>query len=82
MRTIKGLALGMALMLALALSASAQTQCAPPGDVPTPPCVAAHIVPEDSGASGETITSTSSPEDVLTISETTLGVLLSALSVF
>jgi len=82
MRTVKGLALGMALMLTLALSASAQTQqCPPPGEIPTPPCSAAQVVPEDSGASGE-ITSPLSPEDVLTISETTLGVLLSALSLF
>ena len=80
MKTLKTLGAAIALTFVFALSALAD--CAPPipGIMETPPCSGAQITPDDPVASAEP--SESSTSSVIEISETTLDVLLSALSLF
>jgi hypothetical protein len=82
MKIFKGLAVVVALTCVLGISASAQTQCAP-GEVNAPPCLGAPITPDDPAASAEpSESSTSNSAVAVAISEATIDVLLSALSVF
>ena len=81
MKSLKRLSAAITLTFALALTAFAD--CVPPGEILMPPCSVAQKTPDDPTTPGEVPSPpASNVEDVLTISETTLGVLLSALSLF
>ncbi len=79
MKTLKSLGAAIALTFALAFAVSAD--CPPPGEMSTPPCAAAQVTPDDPTPPGETSTLPNT-EDVFTISEAAVDVLLSALSIF
>lgn len=77
--------LGAAIALTLALALTAFADCVPPvpGQIDTPPCSVAQITPDDPTAPGEILTPpASNAENEFTISEATMSVLLSALSLF
>lgn len=88
MTTLKRLGLSVTLISAFAMAAIAgqtQTPCAPPvpGEIDSPPCVAAQSMPDDGVAPGET----SSPPAANAVSgysvtELALGALESLLSIF
>ena len=82
MKTLKRLGAAIALTFVFALVAFADCQPPIPGIMETP-CSSAQITPDDPVASAEpSESSTSSPSNAIGISETTLDVLLSALSLF
>ena len=80
MKMLKRLAAAIALTFMLAFAAFAD--CPPPGDVSTPPCSGVQLTSDDPVISAETSESSTSTLTVVEISETTVDVLLSALSIF
>ena len=77
--------LGGAIALTLALAFTALADCLPPvpGQIDTPPCSVAQKTPDDPTAPGEILTPpASNVENAFTISDATIGILLTALSVF
>ena len=81
MKSLKRLSAAIALTFALALAAFAD--CAPPGEILMPPCSVAQKTPDDPTTPGEIQTPpASNAENAFTISDATIVVLLSALSVF
>jgi hypothetical protein len=58
--------------------------CPPPdpGEMNTPPCTSTQITPDDSFAPGEMNAPPATADDVVTISETAMSFLLSALPLF
>lgn len=81
MKTLKSLGAAIALTFALAFAVSADCLPPAPGEMSTPPCTAAQVTPDDPTPPGETSTPPNI-EEVFTISEAALDVLLSALSIF
>ena len=80
MKTLKRLAAAIALTFVFAFAAFADC---PPGEMGTPACSSAQITPDDPAAPGEIQTPpASNAETAFTISDATIVVLLSALSVF
>ena len=83
MKTLKRLGATIALTLVFAFAAFADCLPPDPGQMNTPPCLGAQITPDDPVASAEPSgASTSSAQNVIEISVTTIEVLLSALSIF
>ncbi len=81
MKSLKRLSAAITLTFALALTAFAD--CVPPGEILMPPCSVAQITPDDPTAPGEILTPpASNAENEFTISDATMNVLLSALSLF
>ena len=80
MKALKRVGAATALTFFLAFAAFADCLPPVPGDVNTPPCTGARITPDDAVAPAEP--NASSTSSVIEISETTLDVLLSALSIF
>ncbi len=77
--------LGAAIALTLALTLTAFADCVPPvpGQIDTPPCSVAQKTPDDPTPPEEIqIPPASNVENAFTISDATIVVLLSALSVF
>ena len=77
--------LGGAIALTLALAFTALADCLPPvpGQIDTPPCSVAQKTPDNPTAPGEILTPpASNAENEFTISDATMNVLLSALSLF
>ena len=81
MKTLKRLGAATALTFVFAFAAFADCVPPAPGEMSTPPCNAAQITPDDPAVPGETSTPPNT-EDVFTISEAAVGVLLAALSIF
>jgi hypothetical protein len=81
MKTLKNLGAAMALTFVFAFAAFAD--CVPPlpGEMNTPPCTGTQITPDDPAPPGETSTPPNT-EDVFSISQATVDVLLGALSIF
>ncbi len=83
MKNLKRLSAAIALTFALALAAFADCVPPAPGEMLTPPCSVAQQTPDDPTTPGDILTPpASNSENVFTISEATLNVLLSALSLF
>jgi hypothetical protein len=81
MKTLKRLCSAIALTFVLSFAAFAD--CPVPGDVNTPPCTAAQINPDDPVVSADaSVSFTSSSADASEISEATIDLLLSAMSLF
>jgi len=78
MKTLKSL--GAAIVLTFVFAFAAFADCVPPGEMSAPPCTAAQITPDDPAVPGETSTPPNT-EDVFTISEAAVDVLLGALSI-
>ena len=80
MKTLKRLGAAIALTFVFAFGAFAE--CVPPlpGEMNAPPCIGTQITPDDPSAPGETSTPPNT-EDVFTISEAAVDVLLGALSI-
>ena len=77
MRNLKRL--GAAVVLTFALGLTAFADCAPPapGEVPTIPCAAAQLTPDDSASPGETSAPPASNEvDILSVADMALDLLL------
>ncbi len=81
MKTLKSL--GAAIVLTFAFAFAVFADCVPPapGEMNSPPCVAVQITPDDPAVPGETSTPPNT-EDVFTISEAAVDLLLGALSIF
>ncbi len=83
MKSLKRLGAAIALTFALALTAFADCVPPTPGEVLFPPCSVAQKTPDDPTTPGEILTPpASNVENAFTISDATIGILLSALSVF
>jgi len=80
MKTLKSL--GAAIVLTFVFAIAAFADCLPPapGEISNPPCVAAQTTPDDPAVLGETSTPPNT-EDVFTISEVAVGLLLGTLSI-
>ena len=81
MKTLKSLGAAIALTFVFAFGAFADCPPPVPGEMNAPPCVGTQITPDDPAAPGETSTPPDT-EDVYTISQVTVDVLLGALSIF
>ena len=82
MTTLKRLGAVIAMTFVFALSALADCQPPVPGIMETPPCSSAQITPDDPVALAEPSVSSASSSAAVEISEATIDVLLSALSIF
>jgi hypothetical protein len=83
MKSLTRLSAAIALTFALALTAFADCVPPVPGQIDTPPCSVAQKTPDDPTPPGEILTPpASNAENEFTISEATMNVLLSALSLF
>ena len=82
MRSLKMLGATVTLTLAFTLTTFGDCPQPIPGDILTPPCTSAAKAPDETAAPGETyVPSASNAEDAFTISDATIGILLSALSI-
>jgi len=81
MKMLKSLCAAITLTFAFAFAASADCVPPAPGELTSPPCAAAQIIPDDPAVAGETSTPPND-ENAFTISEAALDVLLGALSIF
>lgn len=81
MKTLKSLCAAIALTFVFAFTASADCVPPAPGEMTSPPCIAAQITPDDPAVPGETSTPPNA-ENAFTIFEAALDVLLGALSIF
>jgi hypothetical protein len=80
---LRKLTMAGVLVTVLAFTAFGDCPDAIPGETHTPPCSAALITPDDPFAPGETNTPPAATTyDVVTISETAMSFLLSALPLF
>jgi hypothetical protein len=82
MKTLKTLAMTVSLLLVVASTAFADCPTPVPGEMQTPPCTSTLITPDDPFTPGETSTPSQTADDVVTISETAMSFLLSALPLF
>ena len=83
MKSLKRLGAAIALTFALALAAFADCVPPAPGEILTPPCSVAQKTPDDPTAPGEILMPPASNAEIaFTISDATIGILLSALSLF
>ncbi len=83
MKSLKRLGAAITLTFALALAVFADCVPPAPGEVLMPPCSVARQTPDDPTAPGEILTPpASNVENAFTISDATIGILLSALSLF
>jgi len=83
MKSLKRLSAAIALTFVFAFAAFADCPLPVPGEVNTPPCSSAQKTPDEPTVPGEIQTPpASNAENVFTISDATIGLLLSALSLF
>ena len=83
MKSLKRLSAAITLTFALALAVFADCVPPAPGEILMPPCSVAQKTPDDPTTPGEILTPpASNAENEFTISDATMNVLLSALSLF
>ncbi len=82
MKTLRKLCAVIALTFAFTFAAFADCPPPVPGEMNSPPCSSAQVVPDDPLTATESSLSSTSNSDVVEISVTTIDVLLSALSLF
>jgi hypothetical protein len=81
MKTLKSLCAAIALTFVFAFTVFADCVPPAPGEMNSPPCIAAQITPDDPAVPGQTSTPLNA-ETAFTISAAALDVLLGALSIF
>lgn len=83
MRTLRLLGISVTLLCVLSMTAFADepNNCAP-GSTNSPPCAMAQIAPDEPETSAETVASVSTTEPSYSVSEVTVDLLQSVLSLF